>query len=91
MNTYNILQPTYKFSHTFTPTPPAKPFDVFEISWEVVGTVKAPTIERALAHAKKAGWPAPAVEAPPKADSPAALPRPQIDFFAARKRVEVSV
>ncbi|HQR20760.1 MAG TPA: hypothetical protein PKV98_07830 [Burkholderiaceae bacterium] len=88
MNTYNILQPTYKFSHTFTPEPPAKPFDVFEISWKVVGTVKAPTIERALAYAKKAGWPAPAVESPRQAAEPV---KPQIDFFAARKRVEASV
>lgn len=76
MNTYNILQPVYEFSHVFKPEPPAKPFDVFSLSWRVVGTVKAPTINTALAHAKKAGWTAPAVEA--QAGSPASQPSAKV-------------
>lgn len=75
MNTYNILQPVYEFSHVFKPEPPAKPFDVFSLSWRVVGQIKAPTIDAALAYAKKAGWPSPAVEAPPQAGLPASQPK----------------
>lgn len=74
MNTYNILQPEYTYSHTFTPPKPAKPFEVFSLSWRVVGQTEAPTIEAALRYAKLAGWPAPAVEEPPQAGLPASQP-----------------
>ena len=85
MNTYNILQAEYTYSHTFKPAPPAKPFEVFEISWETVGQVKAPTIEAALAYAKKAGFLAPAVEA--HVETPAKPAAPQRDFFARAEAV----
>jgi len=80
VNTYNILQAEYSYSHTFKPPLPAKPFEVFEISWRVVGQTKAPTIDSALRYAKLAGWPAPAVEA--FVEAPSKPTQPQRDFFA---------
>ena len=80
MNTYNILQAEYTYSHTFAPPKPAKPFEVFDLSWRVVGRLSAPTIDVALAYAKKAGWLAPAVELYVEAPPKPALP--QRDFFA---------
>ena len=80
MKTYAILQARYTYSHTFKPEPPAKPFEVFELSWDTVGRVKAPTVETALRYAKKQGFLAPAVQ--DEATLRAAPPPVQRDYFA---------
>ena len=88
MNTYSILAPVYTFAHTAKPPAPAKPFDVFDLSWETVGTVKAPTVEAALRYAKKLGHRAPAVELAPVKQ--AGLPASQPSAKAAQRTKELA-